>query len=100
MVGRCKRKALEALKKIEADIVNEKFDIQPRQKMSFRQLATFWLDHHSKLNNAQSQYEKNVERINNHLMPFFGDTEISHITPRMLDEYKKSRSNVTGHAPT
>ena len=89
MVGRSKTKAVEALRRIEADIVNDKFELPSRRKMSFQALADYWLEQHSKVNNAPSQYAKNKERIANHLKPFFGDTDIRDITPRMVDELKK-----------
>lgn len=91
MVGRAKAKALEALRRIEADIVNDKFNLPARRKMSMGELADYWLEHYSKVNNAPSQYAKNAERIRKHLVPFFGGKDIGDITPRMVDEYKESK---------
>ncbi len=90
-VGKSKKKAKEVLRKIEADIVNDTFDLPARRKMSFDELADYWLENYSKVSNAPSQYEKNGERIENHLKPCFGKVEISHITPRMIDEYKNTK---------
>jgi integrase len=92
MVGRSEKKAMEALRKVEADIINDRFDIPVRRKMKFRELAEYWLENHSKVHNAPSQYAKNAERMRNHLVPNFGNCDIAHITARMVDEYKKNRS--------
>jgi integrase len=91
MVGTSKRKAGQALRRIEADIVNDKFNLAETRKMTFRELAEYWLENYSKIENAPSQYEKNRERIRNHLLPFFRETWIADITPRTIDEYKNSR---------
>lgn len=91
MVGKSKRKALEALRQSEADVINAKFNLPARREMSFKALADNWLENYSLVNNAPSQYAKNKERIRNHLVPFFGKKNIADITPRMVDEYKKSR---------
>ena len=91
MVGRSKREAMEALRKFEADIFHDRFDIPVKRKMTFGQLARYWLENYSKVSNAPSQYRKNGERLAKHLIPYFGDREASYITPRMVDEYKKSR---------
>lgn len=90
-IGKSKKKAKEVLRKIEADLINEKFNLPARKKMTFAELSEYWLENHSKINNAPSQYAKNRERIENHLKPYFGKTEISHVTPRMIDEYKQSK---------
>lgn len=89
--GKSKRKAEEVLRKIEANIINDRFDLPNRKKMTFNEIAEYWLENYSKVANAPSQYAKNKERIENHLKPFFGKTDISHITPRMIDEYKKDK---------
>lgn len=91
IVGRSKKKALEVLHKIEGDIINQKFHIPASKKMSFKDLADYWLENYSKISNAPSQYKKNRERIDNHLLPFFGNHDISDITPRLIDEYKRSK---------
>jgi integrase len=91
VVGRSKKKAMEVLKKIEGDIINEKFSIPVKPRMKFKELAEYWLENYSKVNNAPSQYVKNKERIGKHLIPFFGERKIGDITPRQIDEYKKSR---------
>ena len=94
MVGKSKRKALEALRQGEADAVNAKFNLPARREMSFEALADNWLENYSKVHNAPSQYAKNKERIRKHLVPFFGKKNIADITPRMVDEYKKSKFNL------
>jgi integrase len=93
-IGTSKRKAKEVLRKIEGDIINETFNLPVNQKMRFSELADYWLENHSKVNNAPSQYQKNRERIDVHLIPNFGNKDIRNITPRMIDEYKESRLDV------
>jgi integrase len=92
MVGRSKKKAMEALRVVEADVIRDRFGLPAAKKMTFRELAVFWLENYSKVSNAPSQYEKNKERIDNHLLPSFGDQDIANITPRRIDEYKKSKT--------
>jgi len=90
-VGKTKTKAKEVLRKIETDLISDKFNLPVRNKMTFKKLADYWLENYSKINNAPSQCAKNRERIEKHLKPCFGDCEISQITPRMIDEYKQSK---------
>lgn len=90
-VGPSKRKAQEALRKAMADAINDKFNLAEARRMTFSELAEYWLENYSRIENAPSQYGKNRERLGNHLLPFFGDCEITNITPRMIDEYKNSK---------
>ena len=90
-VGTSKRKAMEVLRKAMADAINDKFNLAEARRMTFRELAEYWLENYSKIENATSQYKKNKERLKNHLLPFFGDSDITNITPRMIDEYKNTK---------
>jgi Phage integrase, N-terminal SAM-like domain len=93
-LGRSKRQAETALRKIEADIINNKFNINIDEKsMLFKALADYWLENYSKVNNATSQYHKNRERLEKHLIPFFGRTSITEINAKMIDEYKGLKKN-------
>jgi len=87
-VGRSKKLAETVLRKIEADIINRKYDLRlDRKGMTFNQLAEYWLENYSKVQNSDSTHEKNRERLEKHLKPFFGKTDLRHITPKVIDEY-------------
>ena len=90
-VGPSKRKAQEALRKAMADAINDKFNLTETRRMTFSELAEYWLENYSKIENAPSQYGKNRERLKNHLLPFFGDSDITNITPRMIESYRIKR---------
>jgi len=90
-VGRSKKKALEVQHKIEGDKINQKFHIPVSKRISFKELAAYWLEKYSEISNSPSHYHKNRERLDNHLIPYFGKRDINQITPRMIDEYKQSK---------
>jgi integrase len=89
--------ALEALKHREMDIIRGIFRIKKRSPyITFKELANIWLSRHSKIKNAPSSYQKNKERLEKHLIPFFGKYQVDEITPRLIDEYVASRIDVIG----
>ena len=91
-IGSNKKKAEEALKKIEGDIVSRRFGLpQEVKKISFEDLAEYWLEQYSKVNNSPSQYQKNRERLEKHLIPYFQDTAVCRINAKMIEEYIASK---------
>ncbi len=91
-IGRSKRAAEKALQRIEADILNEKYDLAiEEERMGFGALADYWLANFSKPNNSPSQYRKNRERLKKHLRPFFGKSDVGDVDAKMIDEYKASK---------
>ena len=54
-IGRSKRAAEKALQRIQADILNDKYDLAIEEEpMSFNALADYWLQNYSKVNNSPS----------------------------------------------
>jgi integrase len=87
-VGRSKKLAETVLRKVEADIINRKYDLRLEKKgMTFNQLAGYWLENYSRAQNSASTHAKNEERLKKHLKPFFGKMDLRQITPKTIDEY-------------
>jgi integrase len=82
---------LEVLRKFEEDKINQKFHIPVSVRMSFLELAEYWLEKYSEISNSPSHYHKNREQLDNHLIPYSGHRGISQITPRIIDKYKQSK---------
>ena len=91
-IGSNKKKAEEALKKIEGDIVSERFALPKKvKKITFPELAEYWLEKYSKVNNSPSQYQKNRERLDKHLIPYFKEILTTKIDVQMIEEYIASK---------
>lgn len=85
-----KKQAEEVEKKITAEIVEGKWGIREKKDISFDELAKEYLLY-AEANKAASTFYTDKCRIQGHLLPYFGDTLISRITPQMLDTYKQMR---------
>ncbi len=91
-IGRSKKLAEKALQRIEADMLNDKYELALEEEQTrFNELADYWLKNYSKVNNSPSQYRKNEERLDKHLRPFFGRTRAQDVNAKMIDEYKASK---------
>ena len=75
---------------IEAEIVEGKWDVRETEDVPFSQLAEEYLEY-IKSNKAKGTYTANKYRVGTHLLPYFGDTPLSQITPQMVDNYKTMR---------
>ncbi len=85
-----KKQAEEVEKKITAEIVEGKWGIREKKDVSFDELAEEYLLY-AEANKAASTFYTDKCRIQGHLLPYFGNTLISRITPQMLDTYKQMR---------
>jgi hypothetical protein len=82
-----KKQADQVQKRIEADIVDGKWDIRDREDVPFSDLVTKYLEY-SKANKAYRTYYCDSYRIKAHLLLYFGDMPLTQITSQMLDDYK------------
>ena len=85
-----KKHAEQVQKRIEADIVEGRWDIRDREDVPFNTLVTKYLEY-AKANKAYKTYYCDKYRIRAHLLSYFGDMPITQISQQMLDDYKSSR---------
>ncbi|MFC1717777.1 tyrosine-type recombinase/integrase [Candidatus Poribacteria bacterium] len=85
-----KKQAEQVHKKIESEIVTGKWHIREIEDVPFSALVEEYLEYVN-TNRAASTAKIRKYRIEAHLLPYFGDTPISQITPQMVDNYKTSR---------
>ena len=82
-----KRQAEKVQRKLEAEIVEGKWKIRETEDVPFSTLVLEYLEY-TETNKAASTFSVNRYRIEAHLLPYFGDTLLSQITPQMVDGYK------------
>jgi len=85
-----KKQAEQVQKRLEADIVDGKWDIRDREDVQFSDLVAKYLEY-SKANKAYRTYYCDNYRIKAHLLSYFGDMPLIQITSQMLDDYKSTR---------
>lgn len=85
-----KKQAELVQKRIDAEIVEGRWDVRETEEIPFSALVLEYLDY-AEANKAASTYSADRCRIEGHLLPYFGDTLLSQITPQMVDSYKSMR---------
>jgi integrase len=85
-----KKQAEQVQKRLEADIVEGRWDIQDREDVPFSTLLTKYLEY-TKSNKSANTYRSDKYRIKAHLLEYFGDMPLSLISSQMLDDYKSFR---------
>lgn len=73
------------------------FDRKPDEEITFRELMQRYLDEHSAVNKAPVTYRRDKIQFR-HLVGFFGDRVLAHITPKLIVDYKRVR-RVAGVSP-
>ena len=68
-------------------MVEGKWDVRDAEDVPFSQLVGEYLAY-AKANKAKSTSTNSKHRIEAHLLPYFGDTLPSQITPQMVDSDK------------
>ncbi len=66
------------------------FDRLPGEKKTFREMMEKYLREHSAVNKTLKSHTRD-RGIAAHLLEFFGDTPLSHISPKVIYEYKQKR---------
>jgi integrase len=89
-VGPDKKEAIKVLKKIEAELIENKWlDIKREYKIKFSEVSKEFLEKYSKVN--KRSWERDERIINPHLDKFFGSKFIYEIKEKDIEEYKKER---------
>jgi integrase len=90
-VGPSKKVAEMALADIEVKKAKQEFlgVCEPKRKL-FRDFAGEYLEY-SKANKAKTSYDRDTTTIKKHLVPLWGDFQLSRITTKMIEEYKMLR---------
>ena len=89
-VGPDKKLAEAALKKIETQLIENKwFDIKREQKIKFPEVSKEFLEKYSKVN--KRSWKRDEKIVNLHLNKFFGNKFIYEIKEKDIEEYKKER---------
>jgi integrase len=85
-----KKQAEQVEKKITSEIVAGTWGIRETEEISFEDLVVVYLDY-AKTSKAKSTYSSDKCRIESHLLPYFKDILVAHITAQMVDDYKGLR---------
>ena len=90
-VGPSKKVAEMALADVQVKKAKKEFlGVCEPKKILFRDFAKEYLEY-SKANKAKSSYDRDRTIINTHLVPSWGDSALSRITARQIEEYKVRR---------
>ena len=88
-VGPDKKEAIKVLKKIEAELIENKWlDIKREHKIKFSEVSKEFLERYSKVN--KRSWKRDQLSIS-HLDKFFGNKFIYEIKEKDIEEYKKER---------
>jgi integrase len=87
--GNSKRKAEKILAGKLGELENGTY--QEIKKISFKEFASLWLDSYAKSKVKPSTLRSYQDIIDNHLIPAFGDFQLSNITTAMLQKYVSQR---------
>jgi integrase len=90
-VGPSKKVAEMALADIQVKQSKQEFlgVCEPKTRL-FKDFAAEYLEY-SRANKARSSYERDVTTIRKHLVPLWGDFQLSRITAKMIEDYKLTR---------
>lgn len=90
-VGPSKKVAEMALADIQVKkSKNDFLGVCDPKRILFRDFAVDYLEY-SKANKATSSYERDVTTIQRHLVPLWGDLDLTRITVKMIEDYKGQR---------
>ncbi len=90
-VGPSKKVAEMALADVQVKKAKKEFlGVCEPKRILFKDFATEYLEY-SKANKARSSYERDITTIEKHLLPQWGHTDLSRITPKMIEDYKTMR---------
>lgn len=85
-----KKEAEKVEQRLKSEIVSGKWGLWEKHQVTFTELIPEYLEY-ARTNKASSTSTINKYRIEAHLLPYFGVTLLSHITPQMVDVYKAMR---------
>lgn len=87
---RTKKEANLELSRLKVDISKNGF--KKSDKMTFQQVYDLWVVNYE-LTVKESTFVKQTEQYRVHILPFFGDTLISKITPAMVQKFANEKVN-------
>ncbi|STP39309.1 integrase [Enterococcus durans] len=87
---RTKKQANLELSRLKVDISKNGF--KKSDKMTFQQVYDLWVVNYE-LTVKESTFVKQTEQYRVHILPFFGDTLISKITPAMVQKFANEKVN-------
>jgi integrase len=85
-----KKQAEQVQKRVEADIVEGKWDIRDKEDVPFSTLVAKYLEY-AQANKSYKTHYCDKYRIRAHLLTYFKDTPLSLISSQLLDNYKSLR---------
>jgi len=74
-----KWKAEEYLNNKKQELTNSPTEEKIIYDCTFEEAASEWLSNYSKVYHSQSHYEGNINRLNAHILPYFGNKNLSNI---------------------
>lgn len=90
-VGPSKKVAEMALADIQVKkSKNDFLGVCEPKKVIFRDYSAEYLAY-SKANKAKRSYERDILTLEGHVLELWGDQQLGHITPKMIEEYKAQR---------
>jgi integrase len=96
-VGPSKTLADKALRKRQIEIAENKFlDVKRAARVSFKTLATTYLETHSKPN--KKSWKSSDSNSLRNLTPFFGHRYLHEISPMLIEKYKNERRSAVSNA--
>jgi len=91
-VSRSRKVAELALNDIEVKIDREDIGLAVKRNVTFEQLVSDYLKY-SKANKSESSYERDVQILEGHAIPYFSDRFVRGITPKIVEGYIIERSS-------
>lgn len=90
-VGPSKKMAEVALADVQVrKAKNDFLGVCEPKRISFRDFAAEYLEY-SRANKARSSYERDMTTVRKHLVPVWGEFQLSRITSKMIEDYKMRR---------
>jgi integrase len=85
-----KKQAEEVHRKLKNEMVEGRWELWENEDILFSDLAGEYLEY-ARANKAKNTFRVDRCRIKTHLLPYFGNTSLSCITPQMVEVYKQMR---------
>ena len=90
-IGPSKTAAKSSLKKIEVEIAEGRYlDIRKRERIKFEDFVAFYIEHHSKINNARTWQRSEYPYLKS-LCAYFRGLCMHDITPIMIERFKREK---------
>ena len=92
-----RKAALDLAKTLEAELGKRDFRLPSADIPTFAQVAEAWLARYPLLRSLRQTSVENHERfLRAHLLPFFGSTPVSDVTPRLVEDFIATKRSPGG----